>query len=183
MGAVFVFLATFTVAVQGGTRYRRDTNDDLNKAIGQAEDDINNFFAKIYGGKCAVANQFTGDQCLSPIATCDTNQGIAGLGGSLVWLLFSSSEGSCAAASAAAAPQSWTASAAAAGGTRATHLLELAKPSFPPSRLSGTHLNIGKIFGTSSRIYRPSREIYSRENFFTANMKVVYKIQYLHTTR
>ena len=26
------------------------------------------------GGKCAVANQFTGDQCLSPIATCDTNQ-------------------------------------------------------------------------------------------------------------
>jgi len=79
--AVFVFLATFTVAVQGGTRYRRDTNDDLNKAIGQAEDDINNFFAKIYGGKCAVANQFTGDQCLSPIAACDTNQGIAGLGG------------------------------------------------------------------------------------------------------
>merc|ERR1712107_611357 len=36
---------------------------------------------KIYGGKCAVANQFTGDQCLSPIAACDTNQGIAGLGG------------------------------------------------------------------------------------------------------
>merc|ERR1712107_714980 len=93
--------------------------------------------------------------------------------------------GSCAAASAAAAPQSWTASAAAAGGTKATPLLELAKPSFPPSRLSGTHLNIGKIFGTSSRIYRPSREIYSREKliFFTANMKVVYKIQYLHTTR
>ena len=26
------------------------------------------------GGKCAVANQFTGDQCLSPIAACDTNQ-------------------------------------------------------------------------------------------------------------
>merc|ERR1712126_172630 len=29
-------------------------------------------------------------------------------------------------------------------GTRATPPLELAKPSFPPSRLSGTHLNIGK---------------------------------------
>merc|ERR1711963_988861 len=165
------------IAVQGGTRYRRDTNDDLNKAIGQAEDDINNFFAKIYGGKCAVANQFTGDQCLSPIATCDTNQGIAGLGGECrpvwwAWLIIGLVAlfiigGSSAAASAAAAPQSWTAFAAAAGGTRATPLLELAKPSFPPSRLSGTHLNIGKFFGTSPRIYRPSREIYREKLIFS----------------
>jgi hypothetical protein len=34
-------------------------------------------------------------------------------------------------------------------GTRATPLLELAEPSFPPKRPSGQHLNIGKIFGTS----------------------------------
>merc|ERR1712080_808677 len=52
-------------------------------------------------------------------------------------------------------------------GTRATPPLELAKPSFPPSRLSGTHLNIGKIFGTSSRIYRPSSEIYREKLIFS----------------
>merc|ERR1712013_755307 len=52
-------------------------------------------------------------------------------------------------------------------GTRATPLLVLAKPSLPPSGLSGKHLNIGKIFGTSSRIYRPSRKIYREKLIFS----------------
>merc|ERR1712060_406326 len=52
-----------------------------NKALGQAQDDINDFFQKIYGGKCAAAAALiTGDQCLSPISVCDTNQGLTGLG-------------------------------------------------------------------------------------------------------
>jgi len=74
--AVFLFLATLTIAVQAGTRFRRDAADDINKAAGQAQDDIENFFEKIYGGKCVPANGLTGDQCLSPIAECDTNQGV-----------------------------------------------------------------------------------------------------------
>ena len=32
-----------------GTRFRRDAADDINKAAGQAQDDIENFFEKIYG--------------------------------------------------------------------------------------------------------------------------------------
>merc|ERR1712037_914861 len=107
-------------------------SDDANKALGQAQDDINNFFAKIFGGKCAKQSLIPDlNQCLSPVSECDASQG------------------SCVAASAAAARRSSTASAAAAGGTRATPLPELAEPSFPPQRPSGQHLNIGKIFGTS----------------------------------
>merc|ERR1712080_307251 len=73
-----------------------------------------------------------------------------GLGWQLVSLSYFFLEGSSVAASVAVAWQSSTASAAVAGGTRATPLPELAKPSFPPKpRPSGQHLNIGKLFGTS----------------------------------
>jgi hypothetical protein len=77
--AVFLFLATLTITVQAGSRFRRDASEDANKALGQAQDDINDFFAKIYGGKCAKANAITGNQCLSPVSDCDTSQG-SGLG-------------------------------------------------------------------------------------------------------
>merc|ERR1719454_2868909 len=96
------------------------------------------------------------------------------LSGGLGWASASLSSsflgGSCAAASAAAA-----------GGTRATPLPELAEPSFPPKRPSGQHLNINIWYLT--RIYRPSREIYTESYFFTTKKcNFVYKIQYLHTT-
>merc|ERR1712181_64173 len=112
----------------------------------------------------------------------------AGQSGGLGWPLdcwaFSLSEGSCAAASAAAAPPSSTASAAAAGGTRATPLPELAEPSFPPKRPSGQHLNIGKNIWYLTRIYRPSREIYTESYFFTTTNVILstkFSIYILYT--
>merc|ERR1719500_1009127 len=132
-----------------GSRFPRDASDDANKALGQAQDDINNFFAKIFGGKCAKQSLIPDlNQCLSPVSECDASQG-SGLGAPLASSASCFLEGSCVAASAAAARPSSTASAAAAGGTRATPPPELAEPSFPPQRPSGQHLNIGKIFGTS----------------------------------
>merc|ERR1711953_257246 len=105
---------------------------------------------------------FTGDQCLCPIATCDTNQGIAGLGGECrpvwwAWLIIGLVAlfiigGFLCCCICCCCSAILDCLSAAAGGTRATPLLELAKPSFPPSRLSGRHLNIVKIFGTPPRI-------------------------------
>jgi len=73
--SVLVFVSTLAIAVHGGSRFRRNTEDDINKNIDEAGKEINGFFKSIWGGTCV-----TNDQCLAPpvIAYCDKKEGVVG---------------------------------------------------------------------------------------------------------
>merc|ERR1719504_285183 len=69
-------------------------------------------------------------------------------------------------------------------GTRATPLPELAETFIPSKTTIRPTSEHRKNIWYLTRIYRPSREIYTESYFFTPKKcNFVYKIQYLHTTR
>ena len=61
------------------TRHKRDTEDDIQNAVNDAERELKGIMDKFYGGVCVQD-----DNCLTPIAYCDKNAGAtAGVLGNL----------------------------------------------------------------------------------------------------
>jgi len=67
--------STLAIAVHAGSRFRRNTEEDINKNIDEAGKEINGFFKSIWGGTC-----ITNDQCLAApyVAYCDKEAGVVG---------------------------------------------------------------------------------------------------------
>jgi len=74
-----MFLLSLAVVVSARTASREllDAQDDINRAFGDAKDEIDGFFASFWGQRCV-----TDDGCMKYVAYCDKDAGItAGITG------------------------------------------------------------------------------------------------------